>query len=119
MFLGKFAKTPGKFVARFRHRAPPSGDFLQVVFLADAQGDRSINAEQLSLQIAGFSVEWGAKIRGYFTDPSVRLMESGSRQFQNIRCIKTGAHAHLCNHNNTELLYVARLMPVYNIHLFS
>lgn len=49
MFLREFAKTPGKFVARFRHRAQPGSNFLEVVFLANTQGNRSINSKQLLL----------------------------------------------------------------------
>lgn len=80
MFLGEFTETRAKFVAHFRHRPPPSCDFFQIVFLANAEGDRSINAEKMLLQIAGFRGEGRAEIGWYFAQPSFRFLESCARQ---------------------------------------
>ena len=41
MFLGEFTETGPKFVAHLRHRPPPSGNFFEIVFLANAQGNRT------------------------------------------------------------------------------
>ena len=92
MFLGEFAETSGKLVAHVRHRPPPRGNFFEIVLLANAQGDRPINAEKMLLQIAGFSSEGRAEISGYFAQPSFRFLESCARQLQNVRGIKTCAH---------------------------
>jgi hypothetical protein len=45
MFLAELTKARRKFVAGFRHRAPPVGNLLQIVFFANTQRDRSINSE--------------------------------------------------------------------------
>jgi len=80
MFLGEFAETRGKFVAHFRHHPPPRGNFFEIVFLANAQGDRPINAKKVLLKIAGFSREGCAEISGYLAQPSFRFLESCARQ---------------------------------------
>ena len=92
MLLTKSGEARGKVVAGFRHRSPPGGNFLQIVFLANAQRDRSINAEQLLLQIAGFGIKRRTKIGRYLAQPAVCLLERRSRQLQNVRGIKTSAH---------------------------
>src|SRR5713101_4581312 len=45
MLFREFSKPPGKIVASLCHRLPPSGNPFQVVFLANAQSDRSIHAQ--------------------------------------------------------------------------
>jgi hypothetical protein len=67
MLFGEVGETTGKFVAGFRHGLPPTGDFVQIVFFADAQCDRPVNPEKLLLQIAGFGIKWRAQIRWYLT----------------------------------------------------
>ena len=94
MFLGEFTETRAKFVAHYRHRPPPSCDFFQIVFFANAEGDRSINAEKMLLQIASFGGEGRAEIGWYFAQPSFRFLESCARQLQNVGGIKTCAHLH-------------------------
>ena len=45
MLLRQPGETTGKFVARFRHRPPPGGNFFQIVFFPNTERDRSINAQ--------------------------------------------------------------------------
>ena len=92
MFPGEFRETPGKFVARFRHGSPPCGNFFQIVFFANAQGNRPIHTEKLLLEVAGFGIKRPTQISGNFAQSSIRFFQSCSRQLQHIRSIETCAH---------------------------
>src|SRR2546422_9564379 len=47
MLFREFGKPTGKLVTSFRHRLPPSGNLIQIVFFANAQSDGPINAQYL------------------------------------------------------------------------
>lgn len=76
MLFREFGKPTGKFVTSFRHRLPPGGNLIQIVFFANAQSDGPINAQQLLLQVTSFGIKRRTEIGRDFAQPSICFVES-------------------------------------------